>query len=389
MPALPVITVRPFHYNAQEVIGLDVHFDVALEKEIRKLKGIKWCSHNNLWYLPLTKENYETIKAFLAGKATLHTAVLRQYLEQRKCVQPLQKGKTISKARAILISTHPLSKENIEAFRTYQELLILKGYSEKTFKTYTTEFHCLLRLLKEVSVASLERKHIQAYLLWLILKKGYSQVHCHTAVNALKFYFEKVAGREKEFYDLPRPRKPQKLPEVLSEEEVVNLIQRTKNLKHKALLMASYSAGLRVSELIHLKILDVDSKRMILHVHEGKGKKDRLVPLSVKLLETLRDYFRQYKPKEYLFENEYGQPLSTRTAQTILQGAKSAAGVHKKGSIHLLRHSYATHLLESGTDIRYIQTFLGHGSLKTTMRYTHVSRLKIETIQSPLDRLKM
>jgi integrase/recombinase XerD len=146
-------------------------------------------------------------------------------------------------------------------------------------------------LLKETSVISLERKHIQAYLLWLILKKGYSPVQSHTAVNSLKFYFEKVEGREREFYDLPRPRKPQKLPKVFSEEEVVNLIKQTKNLKHRTLLMASYSAGLRVSELVRLKIQNVDSKRMILHIQEGKGKKDRLVPLSARLLEVLREYY--------------------------------------------------------------------------------------------------
>ncbi|RYY66309.1 MAG: integrase [Chitinophagaceae bacterium] len=282
-----------------------------------------------------------------------------------------------------------LAKENLDAFRKYQELLILKGYSQKTFKTYTNEFHLLLRLLKEAPVQSLERKHVQAYLLWLILKKGYSALHSHTAVNALKFYFEKVEGREREFYDLPRPRKPQKLPQVLSEAEVVELIHQTRNLKQKALLMASYSAGLRVSELIHLKVNDIDSQRMTILIQQGKGKKDRYVPLSVKLLEVLRQYYQKHRPKEYLFENEQGAPLSARTAQTILQKAKHAAGIHKRGSIHLLRHSYATHLLETGTDIRYIQAFLGHGNLKTTMRYTHVSKLKIESIQSPLDRLNL
>lgn len=229
---------------------------------------------------------------------------------------------------------------------------------------------------------------MESYLLWLLQKKGYSEQHVHTAINALKFYFEQVEGRIKEFYDLPRPRKPQKLPSVLAEEEVVALIQTTQNLKHKALLMTSYSAGLRVSELVGLKIADVDSKRMTLHVREGKGKKDRMVPLSKLLLETLRQYFSRYKPKIYLFEKETGNPFDARYAQAILKAAKQKAGIGKKGSIHMLRHSYATHLLEGGTDIRYIQAFLGHGSLKTTMRYTHVSRLKIESIQSPLDKLK-
>jgi len=236
-------------------------------------------------------------------------------------------------------------------------------------------------------VHSLTKAHIHAYLLWLLQKRGYSEVHVHTAVNALKFYFEQVEGRAKELYDLPRPKKPQKLPSILPEEEVLALIQKTENLKYRALLMTSYSAGLRVSELVGLKIRDIDSKRMMLHIREGKGKKDRMVPLSEKLLETLREYFRRYKPKQYLFEGDGNQPYSSRSAQLILQQAKAKAGIHKQGSIHLLRHSYATHLLEAGTDIRYIQAFGGHNSLQTTMRYTHVSRLKIESIQSPLDRL--
>ena len=152
--------------------------------------------------------------------------------------------------------------------------------------------------------------------------------------------------------------------------------------------MTSYSAGLRVSELVSLKALDIDSKRMMIHVREGKGKKDRMVPLSKKLLEVLRQYFIRYKPKVYLFEGEGAKPYSTRSAQEVLSEAKKKAGIHKRGSIHMLRHSYATHLLEGGTDIRYIQAFLGHDSLKTTMLYTHVSRLKIENIQSPLDKLE-
>jgi site-specific recombinase XerD len=241
--------------------------------------------------------------------------------------------------------------------------------------------------LGEIRVSSLTKDQVQAYLLWLLEKRGYSFANLHTAINALKFYFEKVEGRGKEFYDLPRPKKRFKLPSILSEEEIIALIQKTRNLKHRALLMTAYSSGLRVSELVSLKIKDVDSKRMLLHVREAKGGKDRMVPLSQKLLLTLREYVAEYKPKEYLFEGEGNEPYSSRTAQEVLREAKKKAGIEKKGSIHMLRHSYATHLLEAGTDIRYIQAFLGHNSLKTTMLYTHVSSLKIESIQSPLDKL--
>ena len=193
--------------------------------------------------------------------------------------------------------------------------------------------------------------------------------------------------REKEFYDLPRPKKPFKLPDVLAEEEVISIIQKIKNLKHRTMIMAGYSAGLRVSEIVNLKVKDIDSKRMMIHIHAAKGKKDRLVPLSKKLLETLREYYTTYKPKDFLFEGQDGKSYSARSVQSILQTAKLKAKINKTGSVHMLRHSYATHLMEGGTDIRIIQELLGHNSIKTTMRYTHVSKKDIGRIESPLDKL--
>ncbi|MER3465440.1 MAG: integrase, partial [Chitinophagaceae bacterium] len=374
----------------EECILIDFLANPEIKDLLKTVKGIKWHFDKKLWYLPLSQETYLLIKEHLKGKAELNIEVLRTYLAQRKASKMLIPSDKVSKARAELLMQYPLNKENLEAFEKYQNMLILKGYSDKTFKTYANEFHYLLRLLNDVSINTLEKKHVQSYLLWLIQKRNYSEAHVHTAVNAIKFYFEKVENRQSEFYDLPRPKKPQNLPSILAEEEMVSIIQATKNLKHKALLMTCYSAGLRVSELVNLKIVDIDSKRMMLHIRGAKGKKDRMVPLSKVLVETLREYYKSYRPKEYVFEAEdKKRALSPRTAQQILAQAKMATGIKKKGSIHMLRHSYATHLLEAGTDIRYIQTFLGHGSLKTTLLYAHVSQFKIETIQSPLDKLKL
>lgn len=207
------------------------------------------------------------------------------------------------------------------------------------------------------------------------------------SVNAVKFYFEKVEGKEKAFYDIPRPKKPFKLPSVLAEEEVMALINGIENLKHRTMVMAGYSAGLRVSEIIGLKIQNIDSKRMIIHIQGAKGKKDRMVPLSKKLLETLRVYYIEYKPKEFLFEGQFGGAYSARSVQLIMSAAKNKVGIHKKGNVHMLRHSYATHLMEAGTDLRIIQELLGHNSIGTTMLYTHVSKKEIGKIESPLDKL--
>jgi integrase/recombinase XerD len=387
---LPLITLRPFHYRSAEALGLDLGMHPELEKEVRKLKGVRWCGQNGWWYLPLSRESYHQIRDFVAPFAALDARWLRQYLEQKKLAQQTHlQGRAVSPQRAKQFLLTPLSADNQAALKRYTELLELKAYSKATLKTYTGAFYQLLRLLATVPVTSLTKEHVQAYLLWLLRVRKYTEANLHTTINALKFFFEQVEGRTKEFYDLPRPKKPQKLPSVLAEEEMITLIHKTANLKHRALLMTAYSAGLRVSELIALKICDIDSRRMLIHLHGAKGKKDRMVPLSQKLLETLRVYFRVYRPRVYLFESEAGKAYNAHYAQAVLREAKQKAGIYKKGSIHLLRHSFATHLLEAGTDIRYIQSFLGHQSLQTTMRYTHVSRLKIESIQSPLDRLSL
>ena len=225
-------------------------------------------------------------------------------------------------------------------------------------------------------------------MLWLIEQRGYTEKHIHSTVNAVKFYFEKLLNRQSEFYDLPRPKKPWKLPSVLAESEVLLLIQSIENLKHRSLVMAGYSAGLRVSEIVQLKAADIDSKRRMIHINAAKGKKDRMVPLARKFLETLRAYYKVYTPKEWLFEGQYGGPYSTRSVQNIIKEAKEKAGISKQGSTHMLRHSYATHLMEGGTDIRIIQEILGHNSISTTMRYTHVSKKELGRIESPLDKLQ-
>jgi integrase/recombinase XerD len=383
------LTIQPLHEKGIEAIGVSQPLDKELEYTLRKIKGIKWSGTHKLWYLPLSRPNFLLLATALKGKATLDTRLLKQYLEQRKSRQPLKSRERVTRQQANLMIRQPLFEENLKAFTQYQQLLLLKGYRSQTIRVYCGEFHLLLRLLKKTPVSSLTKEQVQAYMLWLLKHKRYSYTHLHTTINALKFYFEQVQGREKEFYDLPRPQKQLKLPSVLSEAEVVSLIQKTVNIKHRALLMTAYSAGLRVSELVNLRVQDIDSGRMLIHIHNGKGGKDRMVQLSTVLLETLRTYYKQYKPSGYLFEGDRnGEPYSSRSAQEVLKRSKLWAGVKKKGSIHMLRHSYATHLLEAGTDIRYIQELLGHSSLQTTLRYTHVSNLKLNGIQSPLDRLK-
>lgn len=383
---LSLVRIEPLMYYGREAMGL--RFTVPeVEGLLRTLKGIKWARKEKLWCLPLARESYDYLLSMLGDKLSFDTTALRRYLAQRKALVRVNRAARLSSERHRQLITQPLCPENLLALQAFQSMLTARGYSPRTLKTYSNELYTLLRLLGERPLSSLTKMQVQSYLLWLLKKRGYSEVHVHTAVNALKFYFEKVEGREREFYDLPRPKKPKRLPSVLAEEEMVALIQKTANLKHRALLMTAYSAGLRISELIALQLYDIDAKRMMIHIRQGKGKKDRMVPLSKRLLETLREYFKVYRPEKYLFEGGKGEPYAARSAQQVLQEAKLKAGIHKKGSIHMLRHSYATQLLEAGTDIRYIQAFLGHNSLGTTMIYTHIGKTKIGNIQSPLDKL--
>jgi site-specific recombinase XerD len=226
-------------------------------------------------------------------------------------------------------------------------------------------------------------------MLWLINRRNYGEMQAHTAINAIKFYFEKVIHRPRIVVDLPRPKKPLVLPKVMGKKSIGRIIRETENIKHRCMLMLAYAAGLRVSEIVAVRLKDIDSDRMTIFISRAKGKKDRVVGLSEMLLQELRQYYIQYKPKVYLFEGEPGRMYANRSVQKVFQLAKERAGIKVPGGIHTLRHSYATHLLESGTDIRFIQELLGHNSILTTRRYTHVSIQFTSKIRSPLDDLDL
>jgi site-specific recombinase XerD len=204
-------------------------------------------------------------------------------------------------------------------------------------------------------------------------------------LNSIKFYYENVMGMPNRFYAIDRPQKIERLPKVLSKFEVQQLITFAGNIKHKCVISLLYSAGLRRQELLDLKIADVDSKRMMIRVDQGKGKKDRYTVLSQSLLNDLRQYFKEWQPKVYLFEGAKGDKYSSGSVRAIVMNTAQRARIHKKVTPHMLRHSFATHLLESGTDIRYIQTLLGHSTTKTTEIYTQVSMISMQGIKSPLD----
>jgi site-specific recombinase XerD len=384
---MQTVIVKPIHHRGEECIGVYFNHDKLITGIVKKIPGAKWSQTFGCWYIACKKELYVLLVKGLEQKAEIDNKLLRSYLHQ-KSAMIVAEPKPVAKASFRVMVRFPLSDVNLAAFAAFRNMLVLKGYSSNTIRNYCNEFHQMLRLLGARSVNDLLKEQVMSYLLWLLQKQGCSETKVHTAVNAIKFYFEKVMGREKEFYNLPRPKKPFKLPGVMAEEEVKSVINHISNIKHRAMIMAGYAAGMRVSEIIHLRPENIDSKRMMIHIQGAKGKKDRMVPLAVRLLEVLREYYKKYQPKIFLFEGKPGEPYSARSVQEILQQAKKKANVSKKGSVHLLRHSYATHLMEAGTDIRIIQELLGHNSIKTTTRYTHVSKKDIGRIESPLDKLK-
>ncbi|MDE3184982.1 MAG: tyrosine-type recombinase/integrase [Bacteroidota bacterium] len=400
------IILKPLYHRGQECIGIYFEKNGLIQSLIQKQAGARWSKSNSCWYVPCTGENYLHLKSALENKAELEIAELKKFLlEKRKndvvapAVYPGNKSaniatgkpaKTSSKISGSPVYPNTLSKENKEALQQFHRHLVLKAYSPSTIRTYKSEFIQFLNTIKDKPAISFTVSRLKDYFEYCYLKLHLSENTLHSRINALKFYYEQVLHREKFFWEIPRPKKPLLLPKLLNENELRKLFNSLSNKKHKAMLFTAYSSGLRVSEIVHLKIADIDSERMQIFIERAKGKKDRYVNLSPVLLDILRNYLLTYKPrpKIYLFESE--QTLSaypTRTIQQIFTNAKKKAGIRKDVGIHSLRHSFATHLLDKGTDIKYIKELLGHFNIKTTERYLHVSKERLVNIVSPFDDL--
>jgi integrase/recombinase XerD len=277
------------------------------------------------------------------------------------------------------------SAEGIEQIEKFKQWLHSKRYSENTIMTYSEALKSFLVFYREKAIAEITNADVIIYNNDYILKNNLSASYQNQIVNSIKLFFKIIHDSKIDTATIHRPKNAKKLPSVLSKEETFRLIDLTTNLKHKTLLALIYSSGLRISEAINMKIIDIDSQRMLIHVKNAKGKKDRYTLLSIKILRLLREYYAIYKPKTFLFEGQYGGQYSNRSAQSILQQSAKKAGITKPISLHTLRHSFATHLLENGTDLRYIQDLLGHSSPKTTMIYTHVSSTSLKNIINPFD----
>jgi len=265
--------------------------------------------------------------------------------------------------------------------------LRIENYSEATVKNYSSALKLFLQYVAGLQVNKITDTEIQSYLYYCKEEKKYSFSSMKQVLATIKFLYIKVFHQEAPRVLDIKLRKPTTLPSILSTQEISRLIKVTTNLKHKTILLLIYSGGLRLGELLNLKIGDIDSQALKIHVRQAKGKKDRYIMLSEKTLSLLRKYYKSYKPKDYLIEGQKGGKYSPKSVQNIFKSAVKKAGIKKKVTVHSLRHSFATHLLDEGTDIRYIQELLGHKRLETTQIYTHVSSHSINKIKSPADLL--
>ncbi len=369
------ITLKHLLIKNKKCIGLKFASDKVINSLIKELKGLYWSNEFGMYFLINNQNNLNHVFNLFRGVAWVNTNYFFDTIRSKQLNEEFD------------ISWFRKRKQN-DGFKfcpdNYLNKLELKKYANNTVKTYVSCFEKFINYYYNEDIDQIDENDVRNYLLKLIQQEK-SDSYINQSINSIKFYYEIVLGLPNRFYSIERPRKKKKLPVILSKSEVKNIINVTINLKHKCILALLYSSGLRRSELINLKINDIDSERMMIKVNDAKGKKDRYTLLSNSILKDLREYYIEYKPKEYLFEGQNGGQYSPTSIVNILKKASNKAGIKKRITPHTLRHSFATHLLESGTDLRYIQILLGHSSTKTTEIYTHVAKNSFAAIKNPLD----
>ena len=271
----------------------------------------------------------------------------------------------------------------------FEQKLILQRYSLNSIRNYKSAVKSFLETAerKFSHPNELNEEMIEKYVLWKVQKHKVGVSHQRMIIASIDKFYKSLYNRKLDIKHLYPSRKSHSLPNYLTKEEVRKLIAKVENIKHRCIIKLLYGSGLRLSELLHLKVSDIDSKSMIIHIRKSKGNKDRVVMLSNSLLQELRIYFKKHKPNDFLFEGQTGGIYSAKSVQMVVKKAASKAGIKKQVTPHTLRHSFATHLLESGTDVRFIQELLGHNSIKTTEIYTHITNISKSKIKSPLDSL--
>jgi len=361
-----MIELKKIRHRKQLYLFVLSPFDERLKNALKEIKGFNFSVTYKAFYYPYDKTYYEQLLELL-GRLNFNYKI----------------DKRIEADFGIKSAFESYVKDRVDDFVQYMRY---KHYSEVSIKTYSSlVYHFLIKVKKKIpeirisDIVDFNQEHI--------IDKNFSLSYQNQLINAIKLFFARNNGVRFNIEQIERPRRSTYLPTILSKEEIKRIFGGIKNLKHKTILSLIYSSGLRIGETLRLKVSDIDSKRNIIIIRQSKGYKDRVVGLSPKILDLLRQYYKEYRPKDYLFEGQNGGMYTASSVRRVFKNACVKANINKPVRVHNLRHSYATHLLESGTDIRYIQDILGHKDPKTTMIYTHVSNKSIKNIVSPFDLL--
>ena len=368
--SLPVLLLKKVVHRKKAVLAVFFKYNHEIKEQLKAIGGYSFSKTLSAWYVDYSEENLRILKTTLYKKVVfeeaenLNQVVLKKYVKEKR----------------------NLSEENKTVIRNYVNYLKGKRYSESTVKTYFTFIADFINYIKDKPIHTLTKRDVELFIENVFEPRGMSISSQRQLISALKLFAKFYPECKIEGLQLQRPKKSNFLPTVLSKEEIIQLIKVTTNIKHKLCITLLYSAGLRIGELIELKIKDIDLHRKLIKITQSKGRKDRYIPLSEVCIPMLQNYLDSHKPIEYLIEGAHKrQRYATTSVRSFLKKSCQLAGIKKHITPHSLRHSYATHLLENGTDIRYIQVLLGHSRPETTMIYTHVQSEALQQINNPLD----
>jgi len=364
-------------HKGEQRLKMVFDYNKALIDTVRSAPGRKWSSTMQCWHLPVDRTSFKWLENWAWER------------------NDREMSDDLTRIRKLLHHKHLLKKatdnEKVrEAIKTFEAWLRSTRYSEKTIVTYTEALKTFFGFMAEKDPDEITNEDVEYFNFKYIIGNKFSFSYQNQVINAIKLYYKIHQKKKIEIEEIKRPRRGRKLPEILSPQEVERLLKSTFNIKHKAMLSLIYACGLRRSELLNLRINSIDTDRSLLIIKSAKGNKDRVAPLPKSIYEMLRQYYKQYKPRNWMFEGQKeGEQYTESSIQNVFQQCRAKAGIKKYVTLHTLRHSYATHLLENGVDLRYIQEILGHKSSRTTEIYTHVTKKSIENIKSPFENLNL
>ncbi len=379
----PIVKLTNVVHKNQSIIKLEFDKNLALYKLVRQLPHLNYSKTHGAWYLPYAGNTVEIICHALNNYAYIDYKALKNSKPQvQNLAAPLHLKLKVESGVVLA----ELSTQKLEEVNTFRQYMKSKRYSPNTIDTYVDALKLFLRYYNNINSTEITNQHLIEFNNAYILDQKLSSSFQNQIVNAVKLFYSTMQYKQLQPELVHRPKREKQLPNVLSKEEVKAILNALNNLKHKTMLSLIYSCGLRRGELLNLKIADISEQRGIILIRQAKGKKDRIVPLSPKIAAMLHSYYQVHKPKQWVFEGQDGTgTYDERSLQNVFKQALQKSNITKPATLHWLRHSYATHLLENGTDLRYIQELLGHSSSKTTEIYTHVSNKQLQKIISPFD----